>query len=122
MKINFIAVLFLMPALAWAGSSKPSGPTVTIHVQASQLVTLCEPQCYRSQHLTVIIDGKKYELDPDKSITLRADTSLGVLRVGDYQATIVSDEQQGTYEYHRKYRITFPDGKTRDYLVVGEFE
>jgi len=65
------------------------------------------------QHLTVLIDGKKYQLD----------TSSGsLLRVGDYKAKVEKDNTQRTYEYERVYEFLFADGSTRRYWVVGEDE
>jgi hypothetical protein len=51
-----------------------------------------------------------------------------LLRIGDYKAKLLPEEQRdgdiplGSYEYRRRYEFLFPDGRTRKYTVVGESE
>jgi hypothetical protein len=47
---------------------------------------------------------------------------IDLLRIGDYKAKILKDETSRPYEYERTYEFHFADGKTRRYVVVGEFE
>jgi hypothetical protein len=134
MKKVSIAILMLMPALSWAAkpTPNPADYPVTVHVQSSQLSYTCHgvsSDCGSVQHLTVIIDGKKYDLDSDFEFHL---LQLHVLRLGDYKARIYSDtskyphfgklETPNVYEYSRTYEFLFPDGQTREYFVVGESE
>jgi hypothetical protein len=70
--------------------------------------------CSWEQNLTAIIDGKKYEL--------QSGTRVKLLRLGDYKAKITKDDSQNAYEYMRTYEFLFPDGQTRQYVVVGEME
>ncbi|MGD0729637.1 MAG: hypothetical protein ABR956_00130 [Terracidiphilus sp.] len=118
------AILLILPALARAAkpTPNPADYTIIIHVQSSQAVKLsiCSGspkvgECQWVQHLAVKIDGKKYELEEGARRT-------DLLRVGDYKAKIVVDETTLSYEYQRVYEILFPDGKTRQYTVVGESE
>jgi hypothetical protein len=126
MKKSLFALLLLAPVLAWA-KPKPADYTITVHVQSSHMSYECDstlaighPDCGKRQHLNVIIDGKKYELDGGQRDYL--------LRVGDYKAKVLADDSQddsspeGSYEYRLKYEFLFPNGKTRKYLVVGESE
>ena len=67
------------------------------------------------QRLTVLVDGKKYEL-------LDTHWRPDLLRVGDYKAKILKDETVRSYEYQRTYEFLMPDGETRQYAVVAEME
>jgi hypothetical protein len=60
-----------------------------------------------------VIDGKRYELESARS-------AASLLRLGDYKAKIAKDESTHAYEYNRTYEFLFPDGQTRQYIVVGE--
>ena len=117
MKKVLFAILLMAPMAAWATKPTP-GPadfTITVHVQSSEIIVDCSGGgCSNAQQLSVVIDGKKYEL---------LSNSVGyVLRVGDYKARIVKDESARAYEYLRTYQFQFADGKTRQYTVVGESE
>ncbi len=46
----------------------------------------------------------------------------GVLRLGDYKAKLLKQDQTRSYEYKWIYVFLFPDGKTRNFLVVSEAE
>jgi hypothetical protein len=120
MKKVLIALLLLAPALSWAGKPKPNPAdyTITVHVQSSFLTKECAGDCPMLpgiQHLIVVIDGKKYELDG-------APEHPGVLRVGDYKAKLLKQDETRSYEFRWTYEFLFPDGKTRDFLVVSEAE
>jgi hypothetical protein len=122
MKIALYAILLLTPALALAAKETPNPAdyTVAVHVQSSRLVLSCgdvtngNSICTWYQRLTVIIDGKKVEIE--------SGAVKNLLRVGDYKAKIAKDETQHAYEYSRTYEFLFPDGQTRQYFVVGETE
>jgi hypothetical protein len=122
MKKALFAILFLIPTMVCAEKAKPnpSDYTVAVHVQSSRLVLFCgdvtggSSVCSWEQHLSVIIDGKKFEIQPQ--------VAKNLLRVGDYKAKIVKDETPNAYEYFRVYELLFPDGQTRQYSVVGEME
>ncbi len=111
-------MLLLAAALAWAQKAAPDAAayTITIHVQASRLSDSCGGNpavCSTAQRLTVLIDGKKYELEA---------AGGNVLRVGDYRAKMTKDETKRAAEYERVYEFLFADGTTRKYDVVGEGE
>jgi len=122
MKNVLFAVLLLIPALVFAEKTRPNPAdyTVAVHVQSSRLVLFCgdvtggSSVCTWEQHLSVIIDGKKFEIQPEAAKNL--------LRVGDYKAKIVKEDTPNAYEYQRVYELLFPDGQTRQYSVVGEME
>jgi len=123
MKKILFALMLLTPALAGAEkpAPNPADYTVAIHVQSSRLVVDCSDVtqgnsvCGWAQHLTVLINGKKYELDSGM-------TAENLLRVGDYRAKILKDETKHTYEYVRTYEFLFADGSTRSYYVAEESE
>jgi hypothetical protein len=116
-KLIFV-LLLLTPTLALAAKPTPNPAeyTVAVHVCSSLLTrgvaTFGFPDV-PVQHLVAVIDAKTYELDavPDHT---------ELLRVGDYKAKIVQDGKPQDYEYRRIYEFLFPDGKTRQFLVVGE--
>ena len=120
MKKVLFAVLFLIPALSWA-KAKPSDFTTVVHVQSSNIVSECKGSsslvhCPIKQHLNVVIDGKKYELNSKDDIEL-------LLRPGDYMAKLLQDNSlPNAYEYQIEYEFLLSDGTTRKYRVVGESE
>jgi hypothetical protein len=98
-------------------------------VQSSQLVSVCHDDirgrssCEIKQHLSVVIDGKKYEINSKENC-------YAVLKTGDYKARllgsherfpVVSPDYETSYA-STSYEFLFPDGKTRRYLVVGVSE
>ena len=103
MKKVLFAILFMVPALALAEKPKPNPAnyTVAVHVQSSRLILECgQGTCVSTQHLTVLIDGKRYELEDSGA-------HWDLLRVGDYKAIIAKDETTRTYEYARTYEFLF---------------
>jgi hypothetical protein len=93
----------------------PAAYTVTVHVVGSHLTDDCSSTCVWAQHLSVTIDGKKYELED-------ASPRTDLLHIGDYKAKIVKEDTSKTYAYLRTYEFLFADGQTRKYIVVGEGE
>ena len=120
MKMALFAIFFMVPALAPADKPNPADYTITVHVQSSRFVDQCSSDdkgsmCFTILSLSVLIDGKKVELD-DQS------PSKEVIIPGDYKARILKEDTSHSYEYSRTYEILFPDGTTRKYNVVGESE
>jgi hypothetical protein len=64
--------------------------------------------------LSVVINGKKYEL---QGVGTEA-----VLAPGDYKAKLVKDEHKTAYDSYQLYEFLFPDMKTRLYHLVGVTE
>jgi hypothetical protein len=109
MKKLALVVVMLFSALAWAGKDPtPAEYTLNVHVASSRLI---EGGWSR---LTVIIDGKKYEL--------QGNPTLALLTPGDYKAKLVKDEHKTAYDSYRVYEFLFPDMKTRQYHLVGATE
>jgi len=127
MKKVLVALLLLVPALAWADkpAPNPADYTINVHVQSSRLITQCSDVtggssvCYQGQQLEVLIDGKKLEL---QGAFARGKSAPGVMRVGEYKAKVVKEDTSRAYEYTRTYEFIFPDGKTLQYEVIGETE
>jgi hypothetical protein len=123
MKKVLFALMLVTPALVLAEKPPPNPAdyTVAIHVQSSRLVVNCSDStngnsvCGWAQHLTVLINGKKYSL-------ASGFTTEDLLRVGDYKARILKEETKHTYEYLRTYESLFADGTTRNYYVAEETE
>jgi hypothetical protein len=94
----------------------PAEYNVTVHVIASKSLPCSIGDATHDncrQHLNVLIDGKKYELEAD---------AFGVLALGDYPAKQLSEIHRSSYEGLRRYQLWFPDGKTRTYGLVGILE
>ena len=92
----------------------PAEYNVTVHVIASKIV-LCSGYTtnLNCQLLSVLIDGKRYELEAQ---------AFFVLALGDYPAKELSEIHRNNYEGLRRYQLWFPDGKTRTYALVGILE
>jgi hypothetical protein len=115
MKTILIAILLMLPALASAekkATSDSAEYTVTVHVQSSHVLDTYMKSS-TVQHLDVLIDGKKYELECAGGL---------VVPVGDYKAKISQEKISPNHEYSRGYQLLFSDGSTRKYGVVGESE
>ena len=69
--------------------------------------------------LLAIIDGKKYTLD---ALTFFNYAKVTLLEVGDYKAKLVRNVHRTAYESSQTYKLLFPDGKTRKFVVVGQSE
>ena len=114
MKHLALALLLFCSALCWA-STAADDYNVNVHVSASRLVRNPGSQG-RSQSVTVIMDGKKYELES-------LDFPNALLALGDYKARLVKDQHwAGPYDSYRVYEFLFSDNKKRKFLVVGESE
>jgi hypothetical protein len=106
MKKIALPILLMCSALAWAGKqSNLADYPINIHVTAARLTDMSELR------LNVVIDGKSYEL--------QGITTVSLLALGDYKAKLVKDEHRTTYDSYRVYEFLFPDGKTRQYHLVG---
>jgi hypothetical protein len=114
MKYYVAVFLFLCSAFTY-GIPSESDYNITIHVSTSRMV-FAPDSIAHYQYLTVIIDGKKYELQ-----SLGAPNTL--LMLGNYKAKIVRNSHgAGEYESWRVYEILFPNQKTREFVVVGQSE
>lgn len=129
MKKILIALFLMMPLMAWAEKPNPADYTLNVHVQSSRLVLDCGvinggSVCGWDQYLTVLINGRKYELEgptTSKKIHLLPNPAV-VLHTGDYKAKVLKASNDKTYEYSMSYEFLFPDGDTRTYIVVAESE
>ncbi|HMI50121.1 MAG TPA: hypothetical protein VK525_01320 [Candidatus Saccharimonadales bacterium] len=64
----------------------------------------------RKLRLKATIDGKKYVLESNFAGYL--------LTPGDFKAKLVKDQHNSSYEFSQKYKVPFPDHKTRDFDVM----
>ena len=115
-----LMLLLLMPTKQRYGQvDNPANYPINVQVQTSSLVNICGTisagsDCGYVQHLSVVIDGKHYQLNSTAY-------SSDILLTGPYKAKIQKEDRHGqTYQYTRIYRLIFPDGKFSDYLVVEE--
>ncbi len=112
----WLMIPLLLPMTALTADAKPLEYTIPVHVQKSWLVPFYWHDLYiYRQHLSVLIEGRKYELEDEK------DRSIP-LRIGDYKARTLKTGSIRPYEDLRVYELLFPDGQTRRYALVGEEE
>jgi hypothetical protein len=107
-----LALLFSSPA--WTAPPKEAQYNLNIHVAASRSVLHSE-RAPRYQQLNVTIDGKQYELESVLGVS-------GLLGLGDYKARLEVDDTKNDHDSYKVYEFRFPNGKTREYLVVGQTE
>lgn len=104
-------VVLLFSAFAWAADPDPAAYTVNVHVSSSRMVIEFDSIAHR-QKLSVVIDGKKYELESDVAVNM-------LLALGDYKARLVEDDHKNAYDSFQIYEFLFPDKKARKFWVVG---
>jgi hypothetical protein len=110
------SLVLLLSALCWAQSGADEYP-INVHVSASQWVIIPSgigPLV--AQKITVVIAGKKYELEAD------AKGKVTLLALGDYKAKLIEDVHKDAYESSQTYEFQFSDKKTRKFIVVGQSE
>ena len=107
----FAFAVLLFSNWAWSATPpKEAQYTINVHVVASRSVLHAE-HCPRYQYLNVTIDGKNYELESVLGV-------WGILAIGDYKARLENDHHSD-HDSEKLYEFQFPDGKTREYLLVG---
>jgi hypothetical protein len=113
MKHFLVAFLVFVSTMGWAA---PAGPdfNINVHVTGSHMVVEGDSLAHR-QVLSATVDGKKYEL---KSLTY----PNALLAPGDYKARVARDDHRHPYDSWKEYELQFPDGRTRVFVVVGQFE
>jgi hypothetical protein len=110
MKKVALVTLILFSTLLWA-EMNPDWYPINVHVVSSYYVT----SAWTAQKLSVLIEGKKYELTAEAS-------RAGLLAIGDYKARLTKNEQKTTYESNQEYEFIFPDKTTRKFRVTGQTE
>lgn len=127
MKVVLGVVLLLLPTVLFASDiPNPTDYTIDVRVVSSRLAFMCgkafggDSQCLGPQQITVVIEGKKYEL-AGGSYRGRggAGSRRGLLELGTYKARIVKEEHKSTSELFRDYEFLLPDKTTRAFTLVG---
>ncbi|HZC25213.1 MAG TPA: hypothetical protein VE866_17900 [Candidatus Binatia bacterium] len=115
MRYLLLALALLFSSPAWsAPPPKDAQYNINVHVTASRSVLHSE-RSPRYQRLKVTIDGKNYELESVLGVS-------GLLGLGDYKARLEVDDHKNDYDSYEIYEFRFPNGKTREYQVVGQTE
>jgi hypothetical protein len=113
MKKIAVATVLLASALSWAGTDpNPAEYSINVHVSSSRMVI---EEHNLTQKLSVVIDGKKYELKESGHVN-------ALLALGDYKAKLFADQHRTAYDSFQTYEFLFPDKKTRKFDVVGQIE
>lgn len=91
--------------------------TLNLHVSSSERIASCASKPgWPCQHIFATVDGKKYELE-----TLVVPFVFFAL--GDYPARLISQKPQPNgYDQNVTYELLLPDGKARQFAVVGVSE
>ena len=122
-KIALCILLLTAFSFSWAG---PSTDEYSINVHVSSSRWGMEPFTHEGsqpvQRLSVIIDGKKYELEAPATLRANLQASVTLLGLGDYKARLVQDVHKTAYESSQAYEFQFSDKKTRKFMVVGQSE
>lgn len=114
MERRVTAALLLLVTFAWAAPNTHDF-NIDVHVTATQMVHYGASRAYH-QKLSVIIDGKKCELES-------LDMPNALLALGDYKGRLAKNQHwAGEYDSWRVYELLLPDKKTRHFVLVGQFE
>jgi len=112
------AFLFFLISVGVFAQSKPDNYSIVVHVAASRIaVESWGTNVQFAQKLDVTIDGKKYELEFTKQFG-----PVSLLRLGDYRAKLIEQDDTSSYELNQVYEFKFADGKTRKFNVIGTKE
>ena len=114
-KIIILAMVMLFSALGWAQSNIDEY-SITVHVTSSELSWVPGGVSVPPvQHLRVVIDGKKCELQSEAR-------GYALLDLGDYRAKLVKDVHKTPYQTEQTYEFQFSDKKTMKFSVFGQSE
>ena len=106
MKMTGLLFLLLIGTFRLAAQT-PADYPVNIHVSSSYYYWEAGLGKLR---LDATIDGKKY--------VLQSYYAGYLLTPGDFKAKLVKDQHNSSYEFSQKYKVLFPDHKTRDFDVM----
>jgi hypothetical protein len=112
-KLTLVLLLLLSTFASGAGPGSADYP-VEIHVGTSRMVPEGANGA-RFQHLNVVINGKRYELESELAVNV-------LLALGDYKAKLAKDERKSPYDSVQIYEILLDNNKTRKFQVVGQSE
>jgi len=121
MKRTLAVLALAIPALGFAAAPNPQEYSIQVHVAKSWIAVECGGGgCSPAVRLEVLMEGKKYELEDQKSRS-------AVLKPGDYSARLLKNPRainisHAAYDDVKVFEFLFPDGQTRKYDLVGEEE
>lgn len=122
-KIALGILMVIAFSFSWAGSDTDEY-SINVHVSSSRWVMepamLIGPQPVL--RLSVIIDGRKFELEAPETLKANLQAGVTLLALGDYKARLVRDIHKPAYESSQAYEFQFSDKKTRAFMVVGQSE
>lgn len=125
MKRLWLFVTLLLSTSVWGGPFAAAAPkpnaaefTVNVHVSSAQYVG---PNGL-SEILSVVIDGRHYQLQGPTSSAKLFVHGNGLLNPGDYPAKLTADTHKTPFESEQTYEFLLPDGSTRAFDVIFQGE
>jgi hypothetical protein len=113
--IRTVPFFFLLPIAPLVAQS-PSIQQQSMVVLESRIDTPCDPftkQCTRAQHLVAQVGDRKLELMRYES------KPEALLQLGTYPAQKLPSKPTPSYRLNDSYLLTYPDGQTEKFDVVG---
>ena len=107
------------PARAASAKVNPADYPLAVHISASTYATTANTLF---EIVTATIDGKHYQLQGPTSSARAFSRGNGLIDPGDYHAKLTTDEHKTSYESAQQFEILFPDGSTRKFGVIGQWE
>lgn len=108
-------VLFLFPVagLAFQASQTPQQNIVILESRLDDTCSTISDHCFPTQHLIAKVGERKIELRKYES------RREALLKLGTYSAKLVQDKPTQSYRLNESYILTYPDGKTEKFDLVG---
>jgi hypothetical protein len=101
----------------WAAPKTDADYNIAVHVSGSHYGAN-----EMLQVLSVVIDGKHYELSGPTSSAKVAMRGNGLLNPGDYKAKLTEDTHKTSFESIQEYELLLPDGTQRKFSVILQSE
>ena len=121
-KTCLAAVFFSCLTLAVTNPARAADPAdypLSLHISAS---TYGSPANPLFELVTATVGGKHYQLQGPTSSAKIFTHGNGLINPGDYRAKLSMDEHKTSYESLQQFEILFPDGTTRKFTVIGQWE
>jgi uncharacterized protein YcfL len=118
-----VFAMSVAPFLAAQEKAAAAGP-VTVKVSESHLVNECSTDakgssCSNKLQIKATINGRTYWLESQGERKFLVTLKAYLLEPGEYTAILADEEHKGSYKFNSVYELTYPDGKTEKFDVIG---